>query len=116
MREELRQGLPDWSHWTARWRASYDSEGQRAIYEADTVTGVQESAAARESTAPLSSTSLAVSRVRPTFIAHTSRTDDEDSEVAWDEYEAFLQILADFSPGGLCMVNFEGEALLASTL
>jgi hypothetical protein len=109
------RGLPDWSHWTARLRASYDSEGQRAIYEADTVTGVQESAAARESTrtAPLSSTSLAASRVRPTFIAH--RTDDEDSEVAWDEYEAFLQILADFSPGGLCMVNFEGEAFLAST-
>jgi hypothetical protein len=79
---------------------------------------VHESAAARESTAPLSSTSLAVSRVRPTFIAHRTDDDSEDSEVAWDEYEALLQILADFSPGGQCwqcIVNFEGETFPAST-
>jgi hypothetical protein len=56
---------------------------------------------------------MAVSRVRPTFIAF--QTDDEDSEIAWDEYEAFLQILADFSPGGECMVHHEGAAFLAST-
>ncbi len=78
------------------------------IYAADTVTGVQQAAA--ESTASPGSTSIEVSRVRPTFIAH--RTDDEDSEVACGEHEAFLQILADFSHQ--CMVHFEGAAFLAS--
>jgi hypothetical protein len=106
VREELRPGYPDW---TARVRASY--AGQRAIYAADTVTGMHQTAT--ESTASHGSTSTAVARVRPTFIAF--RTDDEDSEVAWDEYEAFLQMLADFSPGGQCMVHHEGAAFLAST-
>jgi hypothetical protein len=106
VRKELRPGYPDW---TARVRASY--AGQRAIYAADTVTGTHQTAT--ESSASPGSTSVAVSRVRPTFIAF--RTDDEDSEVAWDEYEAFLQILADFSPGGECMVHLEGAAFLAST-
>ena len=106
VREELRPGYADW---TARLRASY--AGQRAIYAADTVTGMHQTAT--ESTASPSSTAMAVSRVRPTFIAF--RTDDEDSEIAWDEYEAFLQILADFSPGGKCMVHLEGAAFLAST-
>ncbi len=32
----------------------------------------------------------------------------------WDEREASLQILADFSPAGRFMVHSDGEALLAS--
>ncbi len=54
-RAELRPGYPDW---TARVRASY--EGQRAIYAADTVTGMLQPAT--ESTASPGSTSMTVSR------------------------------------------------------